>query len=94
MTRLRKGLVDRKFRIFTPEGSRSSILSFYIDQPAAAATKTLDAAGVKVSVQNGDRTDAYGGTGAPFSRVRVSVSFFNNAADIERMLEASERLRG
>ncbi len=94
MTRLRKGLVDRKFRIFTPEGSRSSILSFYIDQAAAAATKTLDAAGVKVSVQNGDRTDAYGGTGAPFSRVRVSVSFFNNAADIERMLEASERLRG
>ena len=94
MTRLRKGLVDRKFRIFTPEGSRSSILSFYIDQAAAAATKTLDDAGVKVSVQNGDRTDAYGGTGAPFSRVRVSVSFFNNAADIERMLEASERLRG
>jgi selenocysteine lyase/cysteine desulfurase len=94
MTRLRKGLVDRKFRIFSPEGSRSSILSFYIDQAAAAATKTLDDAGVKVSVQNGDRTDAYGGTGAPFSRVRVSVSFFNNAADIERMLEASERLRG
>jgi selenocysteine lyase/cysteine desulfurase len=94
MAQLRKGLVDRKFRIFTPEGSRSSILSFYIDQQAAAANKALDAAGVKVSVQNGDRTDAYGGTGAPFSRVRVSVSFFNNAADIERMLTASERLRG
>jgi selenocysteine lyase/cysteine desulfurase len=94
MAQLRKGLVDRKFRIFTPEGSRSSILSFYIDQQAAAANKALDAAGVKVSVQNGDRTDAYGGSGAPFSRVRVSVSFFNNAADIERMLSASERLRG
>jgi selenocysteine lyase/cysteine desulfurase len=94
MAQLRKGLVDRKFRIFTPEGSRSSILSFYIDQQAAAANKALEAAGVKVSVQNGDRTDAYGGTGAPFSRVRVSVSFFNNAADIERMLQASERLRG
>jgi selenocysteine lyase/cysteine desulfurase len=94
MAQLRKGLVDRKVRIFTPEGSQSSILSFYIDQQAAAANKALEAAGVKVSVQNGDRTDAYGGTGAPFSRVRVSVSFFNNAADIERMLQASERLRG
>ena len=50
-------------------------------------------AGVKVTVQNGDRTDAYGGSGAPVSRVRVAVSFFNNAADIQRMLDASERLR-
>jgi hypothetical protein len=48
---------------------------------------------VKVTVQNGDRTDAYGGSGAPVSRVRVAVSFFNNAADIQRMLDASERLR-
>jgi selenocysteine lyase/cysteine desulfurase len=90
---LRKGLVDRRFRIFTPESSRSSILSFYIEQPADVASKTLEAAGVKVSVQNGDRTEAYGGTGAPVSRVRVSVSFFNNAADIDRMLAASARLR-
>jgi len=93
VAQLRKGLVDRKFTIFTPEGTRSSIVSFYIDQPAEAANKTLEAAGVKVSVQNGDRTDAYGGTGAPVSRVRVAVSFFNNAADIQRMLDASERLR-
>ena len=94
VTQLRKGLADRRFRIFTPEAAGSSILSFYIDQPAAAANKTLEAAGVKVSVQNGDRTEAYGGTGAPVSRVRVSVSFFNNSSDIERMLAASERLRG
>jgi len=93
VAQLRKGLVERKFRIFTPEGSKSSILSFYIEQPADVANKTLEAAGVKVSVQNGDRTEAYGGTGAPVSRVRVSVSFFNNAADIDRMLGASERLR-
>ena len=41
---------------------------------------------MKVSVQNGDRTDAYGGSGAPATRVRVAVSLFNNAADIQRML--------
>jgi selenocysteine lyase/cysteine desulfurase len=93
VAQLRKGLVDRKFRIFTPEGSKSSILSFYIEQPADVANKTLEAVSVKVSVQNGDRTEAYGGTGAPVSRVRVSVSFFNNAADIDRMLAAAERLR-
>jgi selenocysteine lyase/cysteine desulfurase len=93
VSQLRKGLAERKFRIFTPEGTRSSILSFYIEQPAEVANKTLETAGVKVSVQNGDRTEAYGGTGAPVSRVRVSVSFFNNAADIDRMLVASERLR-
>jgi selenocysteine lyase/cysteine desulfurase len=93
VAQLRKGLADRKFTIFTPEGNRSPIVSFYIDQAADAATKTLEAAGVKVTVQNGDRTDAYGGSGAPVSRVRVAVSFFNNAADIQRMLDASERLR-
>jgi selenocysteine lyase/cysteine desulfurase len=93
VAQLRKGLADRKFTIFTPEGNRSPIVSFYIDQAAEAAAKTLEAAGVKVTVQNGDRTDAYGGSGAPVSRVRVAVSFFNNAADIQRMLDASERLR-
>jgi selenocysteine lyase/cysteine desulfurase len=93
VNQLRKGLVDRGFRVFTPPNAQSSILSFYVNQPTESATKLLDAAGVKVSAQNGDRTDAYGGTGAPLNRVRVSVSYFNNAGDIERMLAASERLR-
>ena len=93
VAQLRKGSPIGSSRSFTPEGNRSPIVSFYIDQAADAATKTLEAAGVKVTVQNGDRTDAYGGSGAPVSRVRVAVSFFNNAADIQRMLDASERLR-
>ena len=90
---LRRGLTERGFRVFTPAETRSPILSFYIGGAAEAATKALDAAGVKVSVQNGDRTDAYGGSGAPATRVRVAVSLFNNAADIQRMLSAAERLR-
>jgi selenocysteine lyase/cysteine desulfurase len=89
---LRRGLLERGFRVFTPE-TRSPILSFYIGGAPEMASKSLDAAGVKVSVQNGDRTDAYGGSGAAASRVRVSVSLFNNMADIQRMLTAAERLQ-
>ena len=90
---LRRGLVDRGFRLFTPPDTRSPILSFYIGGAPEPATKALADAGVKVSVQNGDRTDAYGGAGAPASRVRGSVSLFNNAADIQRMLSAAERIQ-
>ena len=89
--RLRKGLVARGFRILTPPGTRSAIVSFYIREEAAAAEKILEAARVRVSLQNGDRTEAYGGTG-PVTRVRVSLSFFNNAADVDRFLEVSEKL--
>jgi selenocysteine lyase/cysteine desulfurase len=90
---LRAGLVDRGFVVFTPNDNRSPILSFYVNEPTDAAGKALETAGVKVSVQNGDRTDAYGASGAPLNRVRVSVSHFNNSADIQRMLVASERLK-
>ena len=93
VTELGRGLADRGFRLFTPPDARSPIVSFYIAGPADAAAKVLDAAGVKVSVQNGDRTDAYGGSGAAATRVRVAVSFFNNSADIQRMISATERLR-
>jgi selenocysteine lyase/cysteine desulfurase len=85
---LRKGLVERGFRIFTPDGTRSSILSFFIKRPPADAAKLLEAARVKVSVENGDRTDDGSG-----SYVRVSLSLFNNAGDIQRMLDVSDRLR-
>ncbi len=66
-------------------------MSFYIGVDAAAGEKILDAARVRVSLQNGDRTEAYGGTG-PVTRARVSLSFFNNAADVDRFLEVSEKL--
>jgi len=88
---LRKGLTARGFRILTPEGTRSSIVSFYIREESPAAEKILEEARVKVSLQNGDRTDAYGVKG-PVTRVRVSVSFFNNAGDVDRFLEVSEKL--
>ncbi len=89
---LRAGLTTSGFRIFTPEGTRSPIVSFYVPKEAADARKILENARVQVSLQNGDRTEAYGGTG-PVTRVRVSLSFFNTAADVERMLAVAEDLR-
>ena len=88
---LRKGLTARGFEILTPSGTRSSIVSFYIREESPAAEKILEEARVKVSLQNGDRTEGYGGTG-PVTRVRVSLSFFNNARDVDRFLEVSEKL--
>ncbi|MGB7680937.1 MAG: aminotransferase class V-fold PLP-dependent enzyme [Candidatus Acidiferrales bacterium] len=89
---LRAGLANRGFRIFTPSGTHSSILSFYIHQSPDAAAKIFDAAGVKISTQNGDTTDEEDRTGSSVSRVRVAVSLFNNAADIQRLLDATSKV--
>lgn len=89
--RLRSGLGDRGFRIFTPGGTRSSILSFYVAQTPEAAAQVFEDTRVKISIQRGD-TDEPPDAGAT-SRVRVAVSLFNNDADIARLLEVAEKLR-
>jgi selenocysteine lyase/cysteine desulfurase len=89
--RLRAGLVDRGFRIFTPRGTRSSILSFYVTQTSEAAGQAFEDARIKVSMQRGD-TDEPAGPDAR-TRVRVAVSFFNNSADIQRLLSTTDKLR-
>jgi hypothetical protein len=66
-------------------------VSFYIREESPAAEKILEEAKVKVSLQNGERTEAYGGAG-PVTRVRVALSFFNNAGDVDRFLEVAEKL--
>jgi len=88
--RLRAGLADRGFRLFTPRGTRSSILSFYVKQTTEAAAKVLEEARIKVSLQRGE-TDEPQGPDAQ-TRVRVAISLFNNAADIQRLLGATEKL--
>lgn len=80
--RFRGGLAARKAHIDTPDGNRSSIVSFYTRMPAAEAEQLLAAERVKVSLQ---------ATG-PLTRVRVSLSFFNSEADVDRMLAVAERL--
>jgi selenocysteine lyase/cysteine desulfurase len=76
------GLAARKIQIATPENTRSPIVSFQIRKPSAEAQKILDAERVKVSLQ----------AAAPLTRVRVALAFFNNEADVDRMLEVADKL--
>jgi len=87
--RFRSGLADRKIQIVTPDNNRSPIVSFLIRKRSADAAKILDAARVKVSLQ--DVAAESGGAG-PMTRVRVAIAFFNNEADVDRMLDVGHRL--
>ncbi len=80
--RFRSGLAARRLQIDTPDNNRSSIVSFYTRKPSAEAEKILAAERVKVSLQGA----------APLTRVRVALSFFNTAGDVDRMLEVAEML--
>ena len=89
MKRFRSGLAERKIQIATPENTRSPIVSFYIRKRPAEAAKILDAERVKVSLQEVRRGSA---GAAPVTRVRVAIAFFNNEADVDRMLDVGHRL--
>ena len=80
--RLWNGLAERRIQIATPENTRSPIVSFYTRKPSAEAEKILAAERVKVSLQGA----------APLTRVRVALAFFNNEADVDRMLAVAEML--
>jgi selenocysteine lyase/cysteine desulfurase len=84
---LRKGLADRGFRIFTPEGNGSSIVSFYTKKPMNDVQAVIDAEHVKVSLQN----EGPEGSDA-MVRIRVAPAFFNNSAEIKRFLDVSGKL--
>jgi selenocysteine lyase/cysteine desulfurase len=89
--RFRSGLAKQKIPIATPDNTRSPIVSFYTRMPVAEATKILDAERIKVSPQNLAPPDPAAGAGRA-TRVRVAMSFFNNEADIDRMLEVATKL--
>ncbi len=78
---LRRGLAAQGWRLFTPEGNRSSIVTFYLDRDPAAARVAADAARVDVTVRDG------------VGQVRVSPALFNTGEDIARFLELTKRLR-
>ncbi len=75
-----KGLADRRFRLLTPQGNRSSILAFAHDRDPDAVRKVMDAAGVQVSFREKG------------TEIRVSPALFNNRSDIVRFLEVADRL--
>lgn len=80
--RLWNGLAERRLQIATPANTRSPIVSFYIRKSPAEAEKILAAERVKVSLQVAEA----------LTRVRVALAFFNNEADVDRMLEVAEKL--
>jgi selenocysteine lyase/cysteine desulfurase len=75
---LRDGLARLGFRMFTPAGNRSSIVSFYLGRNQADARTKLDAAGAQVSFREKG------------SQIRVSPALFNTRDDIRRFLDVAK----
>ena len=78
---LRRGLVERGFEVFTPEGNRSSIVACANPKGRDVAKPILDAAKVRVSLREGG------------TQIRISPALFNTEADVARYLEVAERLK-
>jgi len=80
--KLRKGLADLGFKIFTPEGNASSIVTFFNPKPYDEASKIVEEAKVQVSFRgkNGDQ-------------IRVSLALYNNASDIDRFISVAAHFK-
>jgi selenocysteine lyase/cysteine desulfurase len=75
---LREGLAALGFRLFTPSGNASSIVSFHLDRNQTRAREVLDRAGILVSFR--DRG----------AQIRVSPALFNTRDEIRRFLETAK----
>jgi selenocysteine lyase/cysteine desulfurase len=77
---LRSGLAAQGHRLFTPEGNRSSIVTFYTSADAPRLAAAFAQASIDVTVR------------ATLGQVRVSPALFNTRGDIERLLEVTRKL--
>jgi selenocysteine lyase/cysteine desulfurase len=75
---LHAGLVKQGYKMFTPPGNRSSIVTFFMTKPADAWRAALEAAKIDVTVRN--------------TQVRVSPGLFNNADEIDQLLSVTKKL--
>jgi selenocysteine lyase/cysteine desulfurase len=75
---LHAGLVKQGYKMFTPPGNRSSIVTFFITKPADAWRAALEAAKIDVTVRN--------------TQVRVSPGLFNNADEIDQLMSVTKKL--
>jgi selenocysteine lyase/cysteine desulfurase len=76
---LRKGLGERGFRLFTPEGNGSSIVTFFNPKPQDVVSKILEEARIEISFrENG-------------TQIRIGIALFNNSSEIRRLLETAEK---
>jgi cysteine desulfurase/selenocysteine lyase len=76
--RMQDGLMGQGFRLFTPPGNQSSVVSFYITKPATEVKAAFDAASIDVTVRE--------------DHVRASVAIFNNEDEVDRLLAVTRRL--
>jgi selenocysteine lyase/cysteine desulfurase len=74
---LREGLVEQGYPVWTPAGNRSAIVTFEHGRDVERTRATLAAANVRVSLKQGGE------------KIRAGVGLFNNAQDIERLLEVT-----
>jgi selenocysteine lyase/cysteine desulfurase len=70
--------VKQGYQMFTPPGNRSSIVTFYFTRPAEDFRAAFSGAKIDVTVRN--------------AQVRVSPALFNNADEIDRLLEVTKEL--
>lgn len=80
-TELRSGLAAQGYRLFTPEGNASSIVTFFLDREPAELRSAFDAAKIDATVRDG------------LKQVRVSPALFNTKEDVARILDVTQRLR-
>ena len=76
--RLYEGLVKQGYKMFTPPGNRSSIVTFYCGKPLDELRAAFRSAKIDVTVRNG--------------QVRISPALFNNMDEIDRCLEVTKSL--
>ena len=76
---LRDGLAAQGFRLFTPPGNKSSIVSLHLDRNQTRAKEVLEGSRVQVSFrENG-------------TMIRVSPALFNTSGEIRQFLEHAKR---
>jgi selenocysteine lyase/cysteine desulfurase len=77
---LRAGLAAQGYKLFTPEGNRSSIVTYLTAKEAGTLTAAFDRAAIDVTVR------------AATGQVRVSPALFNTHDDIAKFLEVTKSL--
>jgi len=77
---LSAGLAAQGHRLFTPDGNRSSIVTFYTAKDAATLNAAFSRASLDVTVRG------------PLGQVRVSPALFNTRDDIGRFLDVTRQL--
>jgi selenocysteine lyase/cysteine desulfurase len=77
---LRAGLAALGYRLFTPDGNRSSIVTYYVSKDAATLNAAFARASIDVTVRGS------------LGQVRVSPALFNTRDDIARFLEVARQL--